>query len=89
MAGRIIKTSDFDSKVAMGLFQLLNPEKVKIKCLFAKEFIVTDEDPENLYYPEGWYYSGGYFTNNTLVKVFMEKSDGTKWEDIALHCTNN
>ena len=55
--------------------------------------IVTDTEPKDLVYPEGWYYAKGSFRNKHMSstgiysEVLMMKSDGSFWGDEAKYCT--
>ena len=47
---------------------------------------MTDENPQNLVYPEGWEYCNGYFTNKhqsetgVYEKFLVMRSDNTLWK---------
>lgn len=88
-----VRTADLAASLAANLFAALNPMEVEFMryhpfnqdAFPATGVIITDADPESLYYPEGWYFAKGNFRNkyNTTSGVYEEvpmlKSDGTPW----------
>lgn len=92
-AGRTVMTADLAASLAANLFAALNPMEVEFMRFHpfnqsnhpVKGIIITDADPDTLYYPEGWYFAKGYFRNkkNTssgeYEEIPMLKSDGTPW----------
>ena len=102
-----IKTCNLYEKNAAKLLQMINGGESKVDIRMHRHSktnsthgyplcltIVTDIDPKDLLYPEGWYYSSGYFTNKLtatnkfrFAEVYMEKFDGTPWENVAKYCT--
>ena len=92
---KTVKMCDMSKEIAAQVFQMLNCEKVGLRKLYGnvRGIIVTDTEPRNLVYPEGWYYANGSLrnkhTSSTGVydEVRMEKSNGTGWGDIAKYCT--
>ena len=88
-----VKTADLAASLAANLFAALNPMEVEFMryhpfnqdAFPAAGVIITDADPESLYYPEGWYFAKGNFRNkyNTTSGIYEEipmlKSDGTPW----------
>ena len=88
-----VKTADFAASLAANLFAALNPTEVEyMRChpfnqdsFPATGAIITDANPDTLYYPEGWYCRNGFFRNkyNTTSGAYEEiqmlKSDGTPW----------
>ncbi|MBQ5812078.1 hypothetical protein IIW29_00680 [Candidatus Saccharibacteria bacterium] len=88
-----VKTADLAASLAANLFAALNPMEVEFmrfhpfnQAMYpATGIIITDTDPDTLYYPEGWYFAKGHFRNkhNTSSGVYEEvpmlKSDGTPW----------
>ena len=88
-----VKTADLAASLAANLFAALNPMEVEYMRYHPFNqssyptigIIVTDVDPNELYYPEGWYYAKGYFRNkyNTTSGLYeeipMHKRDGTPW----------
>lgn len=88
-----VKTADLAASLAANLFAALNPMEVEFMRYHpfnqhsfpASGIIITDADPNTLYYPEGWYFVKGNFCNkhNTTSGVYEEipmlKSDGTPW----------
>lgn len=94
---KTIKTCDLESNTAAKLFQMLNQKKVKLSVIGIMEenVIVTDEEPKNLVFPEGWYYAKGTFrnkytsTSGIYSEIPMVKSNGESWGDIAKYCTKD
>ncbi|MEE0790735.1 MAG: hypothetical protein U0M05_05515 [Clostridia bacterium] len=90
-----VKMCDVNGHIASIVFMLLN-EGVSLKdnC-FGKKIIVTDIEPTNLVYPEGWYYAKGCFRNKhtsttgMYEEIPMLKSTGESWEKIARYCTRD
>lgn len=94
---KTVKMCDMSKAIATKVFKMLNGSNVHLKetCDYFGTIIVTDIEPKNLVYPEGWYYAKGSFrnkhTSSTGIydEVRMEKSNGTSWEDIANYCTHD
>ena len=93
---RTIKMADMSDLIAIEVFQMLNgKEKIKILMGYCsyRFVIATDVEPNDLVYPEGWYYAKGCFRNKHMSsdgmywEVPMIKSDGTPWSRIARYCT--
>lgn len=92
---KTVKMSDMSKEIAARVFQMLNRGKIKIvKTNDVYGFIiVTDTEPWNLIYPEGWYYAKGTFRNKHTCshglyqEVFMETSDGMDWYRLARYST--
>ena len=91
---KTIKMCDMTGEIAAKIFELLNPGKVKVKFVYnlgCTMVIETDTEPKDLIYPEGWYYTKGYFTNKhnsttgAYVTVLMFNSKGDIWD--ATYCT--
>ena len=87
---KTVKTADLGGCLAARLFEALNPdvEYLEFDPIDLSNYagvIVTDEDPESLIYPEGWYFSKGYFRNkhNSSTGLYeeipMARRDGTYW----------
>ena len=81
-----LKTCDFTGKVAANLFKMLNEGKVSLVVEGGwQTVIVTDELPSDLIYPEGWYFSEGYFRNKhnsttgQYAEIEMRRSNGRTW----------
>lgn len=88
-----VKTADLAASLAANLFAALNPMEVEYMryhpfnqmALPTAGVIITDANPEDLYYPEGWYFAKGNFRNkhNTTSGKYEEipmlKHDGTPW----------
>ena len=60
---KTVKSCDFNGTIASKVFEMLNPSyvRVKINVPFYGRVIVTDVEPKNLTYPEGWYYAFFYY----------------------------
>ena len=92
---RVVKMCDMPVSIAARVFMSLNPEIVKVRRhkVFLQLTIVTDVEPKELTYPEGWYYAKGRFRNKhtsstgAYSEIVMRKSDGTLWGDLAKYCT--
>lgn len=90
-----VKMCDMSINVAIKVFEMLNPGRVKEKTLKnGVKVIGTDVEPKELVYPEGWYYAKGYFTNkhNTTtglyeVEVMIKSSNGELWKNLKKYCT--
>ena len=89
-----VKMCDMSKQIAIRVFQMLNGHNVQLKehGPFGT-VIVTDIEPENLVYPEGWYYAKGSFRNKhtsttgIYEEVTMLRSNGSLWGDSANYCT--
>lgn len=92
---KTIKMCDMSKEIAAKVFQCLNGDNVQLKKTNVGTIIVTDVEPMDLVYPEGWYYAKGNFRNKgtsttgVYEEIYMEKSNGVAWEDIAKYCTLN
>lgn len=91
---KVVKMCDMKKSIAVKVFKMLNQEKVHVReNNFCELIIVTDIEPKNLIYPEGWYYAKGRFRNkhNSTTGMYDEirmiKSNGESWKDIALYST--
>lgn len=87
------RTADLNGRMAANLFVALNPMEVEYfhnhpffqSSASEGGIIVTDVDPNDLTYPEGWYFAKGTFRNkhNTTTGMYDEipiiKSDGGSW----------
>ena len=62
---KAVSLADMSGRLAASIFQELNVADVLVETSdkFKVCFIVTDADPRDLVYPEGWYYDNGRFTN--------------------------
>ena len=92
---KVVKMCDMPVGIAASVFEMLNQGKVQLKKndVFLSTIIVTDVEPKDLIYPEGWYYAKGRFRNKHMSttgmysEVIMRKSDGTFWGNLAMYCT--
>lgn len=91
-----VKMCDMSKDIAATVFKMLNYGKVHLKDHnFFGKIIVTDIEPKNLVYPEGWYYGKGSLRNkhNSTTGMYEEipmvKSNGDSWEEIARYCTRD
>lgn len=91
---RIVKMCDVTADVAAKIFAVYNEGKVAV--LTAGDIgrvtaIVTDVEPKNLIYPDGWYYAKGRFTNKhksttgMYDTVLMLDKNGDVWD--VPYCT--
>ena len=90
---KVVKMCDMSECIAVRVFSMLNPGKIKLEDRVFGIAIITDIEPKNLVYPEGWYYAKGTFRNKhtsttgMYAEVPMLKFSGTFWEDIAKYST--
>lgn len=88
-----VKMCDMGKDIATSVFVALNAGKVRREGNYFHLVIVTDTEPKELYYPEGWYYAKGTFrnkhTSSTGIydEVPMVMSNGESWERFATYCT--
>lgn len=93
MAAKMIKMCNMTGDVASEVFVMLNPGKVEIRETndYRRHVLVTDVEPKDLVYPEGWYYAKGSFRNKHqsttgfYSEVYMFRSNGQMWN--ANYCT--
>lgn len=90
---KTVRTADLSGNAAANLFAILNPGEVEylpmhpfnFKSLPPVGVIITDTDPDELNYPEGWYFAKGTFRNkhNSSTGIYEEvpmlKSNGSAW----------
>ena len=93
---KTIKMCDMPLEIAVTVFQMLNPDRVKIKPitrLNSRLWILTDVEPKDLIFPEGWYYAKGAFRNKHMSttgiyeEAQMLTTKGDSWKNIATYCT--
>ena len=92
---KTVKMCDMNKAIATQVFKMLNGDKVRLKETFSYfgTIIVTDIEPKDLVYPEGWYFAKGWFRNKHTSstgrydEVLMMKSNGACWGDIVNYCT--
>lgn len=90
---KTIKSCDFNLGIAVKVFEMLNSGKVQKKILGMNTVLVTDVEPKDLVYPEGWYYAKGSFRNKhtsttgLYEEIKMCKSDSSFWGDYVKYCT--
>ena len=100
MAAKTVKMADMSVQIASRVFQSLNSGKVSVSkspFCYSDEAIViiTDTEPRDLVYPEGWYYEKGMFRNKhqsttgLYEEIPMLKSNHDFWSDSAIYCTLN
>lgn len=92
---KTVKMCDMYGDVAARVFAMLNPENVRLNEVSVTNrriSIVTDTEPKDLTYPEGWYYAKGCLTNKhkstsgMYAAVDMFKTNGDIWD--APYCTD-
>ncbi len=71
---KIVKSCDLPGLVAAKLFVELNKGKVVLEHQYGKPCLITDENPEELVHPEGWYYAKESFRNkhNSSTGMYSE-----------------
>lgn len=89
---RTVKMCDVTGNIAARVFEMLNTGKVTIAYDIGHvTAIVTDTEPKDLIYPEGWYYAKGRFTNKhnsttgMYSAVIMFDTNGDIWN--CQYCT--
>ncbi len=100
---KTVKMCDMSRDTAAKVFMMLNPGKVKYAimgeifddCPLPDLVLITDVEPKDLVYPEGWYYAKGTFRNKhtsttgMYSTIEMMKSNGQFWENYAKYCTKD
>lgn len=91
---KTIRMADMPSSIACFAFEAINKGKLEIcKDEMGNWLIVTNMEPKDLNYPEGWYYAKGNFRNKHMTssgfytEVPIVKKDGEYWEETAKYCT--
>lgn len=90
---KMVKMCDMSKEIAVEVFKRINGDKVQVKNTCFGPIIVTDTEPKDLIYPEGWYYAKGCFRNKHTSTTFlysevrMERPNGESWRNIATYCT--
>lgn len=90
-----VKMCDLGKLTAGKVFEMINGGKVRLEKdrIWTKCYIVTDVEPKDLTYPEGWYYAKGCFRNKhtsttgIYEEIPMRKPNGESWGEIAKYCT--
>ena len=88
-----VKMSDMSAEIAATVFMKLNPLAVTLLRGGCQTTIVTDIEPKDLVYPEGWYYDNGLFTNRSTStdgyysEIRMIKESGEFWGNVAKYST--
>ena len=92
-----VKMCDMNIAVSTKVFEMLNQGKVRVKRpgedFCTHYFIVTDVEPKELIYPEGWYYAKGAFRNKHMSttgmyqEALMQTTSGKFWKNMATYCT--
>lgn len=91
---RVVRMNDMNRDTIAKVFVTLNSGRMKYS--FASDVnleipipgvvLVTDAEPKDLTYPEGWGYDNGVFCNkykSDMTSIFMVKRNGKFWADIA------
>ena len=93
---KVVKMCDMPVQIAVKVFEALNYGKVKagMNLIYPCEIsIITNTEPKDLVYPEGWYYAKGAFRNKhtsttgKYYEVNMWTEDGAHWREKAIYCT--
>ncbi|MBR3280861.1 MAG: hypothetical protein IKI57_03300 [Clostridia bacterium] len=90
---KVVKSCDFPVGIALHVFKMLNPSITTEPDPFAGSCIVTDTEPMDLTYPEGWYFAKGNFRNKhtsttgMYSEIPMKKADGTYWCELVNYST--
>ena len=90
-----VKMCDMDKSIVSKVFEMLNGGNVHLKETdsYFGTVIVTDVEPKELIYPEGWYYAKGTLRNKhtsttgIYEEILFMKSNGDTWRDTATYCT--
>lgn len=92
-----VKMCDMNIAISTKVFEMLNLGKVHVKRpgenFCTNYIIVTDVEPKDLIYPEGWYYAKGNFRNKHMSttgiyqEAYMMTSSGKRWTNLATYCT--
>ena len=89
-----VKSCDYHWKIALKVLEMLNPKTVRVDVVgrtseYAK--VITDSEPMDLIYPEGWYYAKSSFrnkhqsTSGFYYEIRMVRSDGSPHQET--YCT--
>lgn len=94
---KTVKMCDMPIALSIKVFEMLNSGKIQVKKPgedFCTQYqIVTDVEPKDLTYPEGWYYAKGAFRNKHMSttgmyqEARMRTSSGESWREKATYCT--
>lgn len=92
---KVVKMCDMPVQIALKVFEALNYGKVKtgITLIPGGFSIITNTEPKDLVYPEGWYYAKGAFCNKhtsttgKYYEVHMWTEDCVQWREKAIYCT--
>ena len=88
---KVIKSCDLTGPIAGKLFAMLNAAYVYTAKCGNEKVLVSKVHPDELIYPEGWYYAKGAFRNkhNSTTGLYDEipilKEDGSSWHGSAAH----
>ena len=89
----VVKSCDLAGDIAARLFEMLNHNEVQYTLKGGMKVLVTNTEPSELIYPEGWYYAKGALRNkhNSTTgfydEVYMVNSSGDMWGNIAKYST--
>ena len=93
---KTVKMCDMSKYIAAKVFQMLNGQEnvlIQEPDMFCELAIVTNIEPRDLVYPEGWYYANGFLRNKhtsttgLYEEIPMIRPNGDDWSDYALYCT--
>ena len=94
---KTVKMADMPSQIVLQVFKELNKSDITLKPQpgSSEILIITDKEPRQLTYPEGWYYAKGSLRNKhtsstgAYCEFYMFTSDMTPWDELAKYCTKD
>lgn len=77
-AVKTVRIREIPAALAAKIFEVLNSDYVEVYCLYGSTYIITDKEPKDLTYPEGWFYDCGFFRTywkdeNQPVEFYTKK----------------
>ena len=97
---KVVKMCDMNRDTIANVFVALNSGKmeysyasdIKLEIPITGVVLVTDFEPKELAYPEGWGYENGVFCNkykDFRTSIYMVRRNGKFWADTAKYCTGD
>ena len=90
----VVKSCDYPAKIALKVFEMLNYGNLEVQGVGQAMYILTDVEPKDLKYPEGWYYAKGNFRNKHTSStgvyseiIMIKKTNNTPWYETAKYST--